>query len=46
MVVGSLGFATEAVPSARATIVRTAEFLISNPGPFGVFFGRWTLLDV
>ena len=46
IVVGSLGFATEAVPSARATIVRTAEFLISNPGPFGVFFGRWTLLDV
>lgn len=44
--IGSLGFATEAVPSARGTIVRAAEFLISNPGPFGVFFGRWTLIDV
>jgi hypothetical protein len=44
--IGSLGFATEAVPAARSTIVRTAEFLISNPGPFGVFFGRWTLIDV
>jgi len=44
--VGSLGFATEAVPGARSTIVRAAEFLISNPGPFGVFFGRWTLIDV
>jgi len=44
--IGSLGFATEALPSARSTIVRAAEFLISNPGPFGVFFGRWTLIDV
>jgi len=44
--VGSLGFATEAVPGARSTIVRAAEFLISNPGPFGVFFGQWTLIDV
>jgi hypothetical protein len=44
--IGSLGFATEAVPSARGAIVRAAEFLISNPGPFGVFFGRWTLIDV
>jgi hypothetical protein len=44
--IGSLGFATEAVPGARSTIVRAAEFLISNPGPFGVFFGRWSLIDV
>jgi hypothetical protein len=46
MVIGSLGFATEAVPGARSTIIRTAEFFISNPGPFGVFFGRWSLIDV
>jgi hypothetical protein len=46
IIVGSLGFATEAVPGARSTIVGTAEFLISNPGPFGVFFGRWSLIDV
>jgi hypothetical protein len=44
--IGSLGFATEAVPASRSTIVRAAEFLISNPGPFGVFFGRWSLIDV
>ena len=44
--IGSLGFATEALPGARGTILRAAEFLTSNPGPFGVFFGRWTLIDV
>jgi hypothetical protein len=46
LIVGSLGFATEAVPGARSTIVGAAEFLTSNPGPFGVFFGRWSLIDV
>jgi hypothetical protein len=44
--IGVLGFATEAVPAARDTIVRMGNFLISNPGPFGVVFGRWTLIDV
>ena len=43
---GTLGFSTVAVPSARDAIMRTGDFLISNPGPFGVFFGRWTLIDV
>jgi hypothetical protein len=43
---GSLAFATEAVPGARGTILRAGDFLISNPGPFGAFFGRWTLIDV
>ena len=43
---GTLGFSTVAVPSARDLIMRTGDFLISNPGPFGVFFGRWTLIDV
>jgi hypothetical protein len=44
--VGVLGFATEAVPSARDAIVSLGNFLVSNPGPFGVVFGRWTLIDV
>jgi len=43
---GSLAFATEVVPSARGAIIRAGDFLISNPGPFGAFFGRWTLIDV
>jgi hypothetical protein len=46
LLVGSLGAATEAVPSARTTILRVGDFVISNPGPFGVLFGRWTLIDV
>ena len=44
--IGLLGFATEAVPAARETIIGIGNFLISNPGPFGVIFGRWTLIDV
>jgi len=44
--IGVLGFATEAVPSARGVIMRAGDFVISNPGPFGVLFGRWTLIDV
>jgi len=43
---GSLAFASEAVPSVRAPILRAGDFLISSPGPFGVLFGRWTLIDV
>ena len=43
---GSLAFASQAVPAARAPILRAGDFLISNPGPFGVLFGRWTLIDV
>jgi hypothetical protein len=43
---GSLAFATEALPSTRGAIIRAGDFLISNPGPFGAFFGRWTLIDV
>jgi hypothetical protein len=46
LIVGGLGFASEAAPSARSTIIRVGDFVISNPGPFGVVFGRWTLIDV
>lgn len=46
MTLGTLGFASEAVPAARDTIIGVGNFLISNPGPFGVVFGRWTLIDV
>jgi hypothetical protein len=46
VLVGVLSFATVAVPSTRGVITRTGDFLISNPGPFGVLFGRWTLIDV
>jgi len=44
--VGVLGFMTVAVPSTRPAIMRAGDFLISNPGPFGVLFGRWALIDV
>ena len=33
-------------PSSRELIVRMGDLITSNPGPFGVFFGRWTLIDV
>ena len=33
-------------PDTRELIARTGELLISNPGPFGVVFGRWALIDV
>ena len=46
VLVAALAFATVAVPSTRGAITRTGDFLISNPGPFGVLFGRWTLIDV
>lgn len=41
-----LALAAVTMPSTRAIITRTGDFLISNPGPFGVLFGRWTLIDV
>jgi len=46
IMIGTLGFATEAVPAAREAILNVGNFLISSPGPFGVVFGRWTLIDV
>ncbi len=33
-------------PGAGRIVSSTADFLVSHPGPFGVFFGRWTLFDV
>lgn len=33
-------------PATRDAIARVGDFLISTPGPFGVVFGRWTLIDV
>jgi hypothetical protein len=33
-------------PGTRVFFGRAADFLISNPGPFGAFFGRWALIDV
>lgn len=41
---GALAFTRGVAPGGAATQV--ADFLISNPGPFGVLFGRWTLIDV
>ena len=33
-------------PATREPIARVGDYLISAPGPFGVVFGRWTLIDV
>ena len=33
-------------PSTREQILRVAQLISSNPGPLGVLFGRWTLIDV
>jgi hypothetical protein len=33
-------------PSTREQIIRLAQLFSSSPGPFGVLFGRWTLIDV
>ena len=33
-------------PSTREQIVRLGQLISSSPGPFGVLFGRWTLIDV
>jgi hypothetical protein len=37
---------TVVAPSTRTSTSRVGNFIISNPGPFGVLFGRWTLIDV
>ena len=34
------------VPSTREQIFRLGQLISSSPGPFGVLFGRWTLIDV
>ncbi len=34
------------LPASRELFTRAGNFLVSHPGPFGVFFGRWTLFDV
>ena len=34
------------LPASRELFSRAGNFLVSHPGPFGVFFGRWTLFDV
>jgi hypothetical protein len=41
-----VGIATSVAPGSRGMVVRAGDFLISNPGPFGVLFSRWTLIDV
>ena len=41
-----VGIATSVAPESRGVVVKAGDFLISNPGPFGVLFGRWTLIDV
>lgn len=33
-------------PGVRELMSVVADALISNPGPFGVVFGRWTMIDV
>lgn len=33
-------------PSSRDQIFRLGRIISSSPGPFGVLFGRWTLIDV
>ena len=43
---GALAVTTSIAPDTRGAITRVGDFLISNPGPFGVLFGRWTLIDV
>jgi hypothetical protein len=34
------------LPGGGRVFVMAKDFLVSHPGPFGVFFGRWTLFDV
>jgi hypothetical protein len=34
------------VPATRIALARLGDMLVSHPGPFGIFFGRWTLFDV
>jgi hypothetical protein len=33
-------------PGTRDLIARAGDSLVTHPGPFGIFFGRWTLFDV
>ena len=33
-------------PSTREQIIHLGQLISSSPGPFGVLFGRWTLIDV
>ena len=33
-------------PATREQIVHLGQLISSSPGPFGVLFGRWTLIDV
>jgi hypothetical protein len=33
-------------PGTQIVFSHAADFIISNPGPFGAIFGRWTLIDV
>jgi hypothetical protein len=34
------------VPSTQEQIIRLGQLISATPGPFGVLFGRWTLIDV
>jgi len=43
---GVLGIAVVLLPPVRGALSSGYAFLISNPGPFGVLFARWTLIDV
>ena len=43
---GVLGIAVVLLPPVRSALSSGYAFLISNPGPFGVLFARWTLIDV
>ena len=42
----AIPFIAVTTPQAHALLTRVGDFLISYPGPFGVLFGRWTLIDV
>jgi hypothetical protein len=41
-----LGLLALLSPGVRDLMDTLADALISNPGPFGVLFGRWTMIDV
>jgi len=43
---GVLGIAVVLLPPVRGALSSGYAFLISTPGPFGVLFARWTLIDV
>ena len=34
------------VPATRETLFSVGNFIMSHPGPLGIVFGRWTLIDV